>query len=178
MNSNNYLLSCLTEQDENRFWNKVKKAGDDECWQWMGSKSHQYSKQLNRPQRGVFQKYDKLRHGPSNLVAYRVAFYLTHGKTITNGAIICHHCDNPMCCNPKHLFEGSFHDNTQDMMTKGRNTKRQGELNTQVKLKPKQVLEIRELCRLGGNHRLVAEKYGVTRMTVTDIWNRHSWKHL
>jgi hypothetical protein len=62
------------------------------------------------------------------------AFSLGHRKMVsatrwiwthTNGPIpakhsLCHHCDNPPCVNPAHLFVGTTRENFHDMMRKDR----------------------------------------------------------
>lgn len=50
---------------------------------------------------------------------HRVAWELTYGP-IPDGMLVCHSCDNPPCCNPRHLFLGEPIDNTIDMISKGR----------------------------------------------------------
>lgn len=51
--------------------------------------------------------------------AHRMAYILTHGPVPVEHDV-CHHCDNPPCCNPAHLFDGSRSENMQDCVAKGR----------------------------------------------------------
>jgi hypothetical protein len=43
-----------------------------------------------------------------------------HNGAIPNNLNVCHHCDNPICINPKHLFIGTQQDNLLDAKKKGR----------------------------------------------------------
>ena len=87
-----------------RFWSKVDIKGDDECWEWKNGKSQGY---------GIF-RYDGRAQKSS-----RVAYILTHGP-IAKDLHVCHSCDNPPCCNPKHLWLGTNQDNISDKMEKNR----------------------------------------------------------
>lgn len=51
--------------------------------------------------------------------SHRVAWRLTHGR-IPTGMYVLHHCDNPPCVNPEHLFVGTQKDNIRDAHRKGR----------------------------------------------------------
>ncbi|MBI5315856.1 MAG: HNH endonuclease [Nitrospirae bacterium] len=87
-----------------RFWSKVAKGPPEDCWLWMGAR--------------LLTGYGVFSLGGSD-GAHRVAWMLTHGP-IPPGRHICHHCDNPPCCNPAHLFCGTHLDNMRDRDRKGR----------------------------------------------------------
>lgn len=99
-----HLCNC-----SDRFWAKVGRRGDDECWPWMaGNTKEGY---------GRFRVDGKLES------AHRVAYALMHGPipdAKVRRWVIMHTCDNPSCCNPKHLRLGDYSENTADMLAKGR----------------------------------------------------------
>ena len=51
--------------------------------------------------------------------AHRLAYKLAYGEIPTN-KVICHHCDNPSCINPEHLWAGTQSENIVDAYKKGR----------------------------------------------------------
>lgn len=85
-----------------------KRAGPDKCWPWVGGS-------LN-------EGYGCIRLGSSHgriVLAHRAAWAIANGP-IPDGLFVLHHCDNPPCCNPAHLFLGTHQDNMDDMVAKGR----------------------------------------------------------
>jgi hypothetical protein len=97
----------LSLSPEERFWSNVNIKDDAECWEWRGVAGTD--------------KYGMTHWREKDWATHRIAWTLTNGE-IPSGLLVCHHCDNPPCVNPKHLFLGTDMDNMQDMIKKGRVT--------------------------------------------------------
>jgi len=117
--------------------------------------------------------------------AHRLAWELTYGP-IPDGMLVCHHCDNPICCRPDHLFLGTPSDNMQDALRKGRffmgerrSVLVRGERSGMAKLRTPDVLAIRERYAQGDISQLaLAKEYGVAHQLVSRIIRREIWAHV
>jgi hypothetical protein len=63
--------------------------------------------------------YGKMFDGEKPQYVHRLSWEVTVGP-IPDGIDICHHCDNPSCIEPAHLWDGTAKQNTADMIAKGR----------------------------------------------------------
>jgi hypothetical protein len=95
---------------------------------------------------------------------------LANGK-IPDGLLVLHKCDNPPCCNPRHLFPGTYRDNAQDAVRKGRWVVRSGERSAVAKFTQKEVDEIRANHIKGERGAIpeLMEKYDVSRTTIQNL---------
>jgi hypothetical protein len=138
----------MHDGDEKRFMEKVRKKRNG-CWERKAS---------------VRGKYEMFSVRGKGIDAHRWSYLHFNGE-ISEGMLVCHSCDNPLCVNPKHLFLGTHKDNMIDASNKGRLCK--------SRLTKRQVSNIRKsdlsICEL-------SKKYGVWDSTIRRIKNNKSWK--
>ncbi len=127
----------------------------------LGSRCWPFTLALNKDGRPYF------RVGGKSLLAYRIAYEQVHGEGSLEGKIARHKCDNPVCCNPSHLEEGTQNDNVQDM----RERERHGLSHHVVKA-------IRKLAAKGRSDTEIGEVYGLARNTVNEIVNRRKYDNI
>jgi hypothetical protein len=149
----------FSQQDTDRFFSKVNKLPNG-CWLWTD----------HRDECG----YGKFRIGKRMFLAHRISYQLRN-EVIPEGMLVCHHCDNPQCVNPAHLFLGTQKDNMEDRTRKGRDLLFSGERNGQHKLTAEQVLKIRELEL---PPEVIAEMFRISVTQVKRLRNFQQWKHL
>ena len=149
-------------------WAKVdKSAGDDGCWPYTGSTDR---RGYGRPGRAVVRGTETKRY-----YAHRRSYEI-HVGPIPDGKLIMHTCDNPPCCNPKHLRIGTDAQNNADMRRKGRHAK--GDEFPQAKLNADKVREIRQLLAAGKGRNEIAPLFGISANHVSGIKNGRYWAHL
>lgn len=153
--------SDFTTKEIERFWFKVNRKNDDDCWEWKAA---------------TIKGYGQIKIKTKNRLAHRIAWELTNG-IIPEGLCVCHHCDNPACVNPKHLFLGTIDDNNKDKMIKGRATGLKAEKSPNAKLSWNKVREIRNKFLLGSfTMRELSREYGIAFTTLRDVLNNKTWK--
>lgn len=92
-------LTPITRTTEERFWSRVVKGKESECWTWTGSTN------------GV--GYGEIRIAGVKVYAHRYSFEL-HSGTIPPGKSIDHICRVPGCVNPRHLQAVTHSENHQN----------------------------------------------------------------
>lgn len=149
------------------FWEHVEVGADDECWPW---KEGQFANGYGAV---VVAELENATRG-----SHRVAFFLTLGYWPEQAN---HTCDNSLCCNPLHVYDGTQAQNMRDRSERRRNDCR-GEKNPQAKLTDRQVAELRQRYwdnPYRGHITTLAKEYGVQHPAVSRIvhFKRRNGEH-
>jgi len=149
---------------------------DEQCWPWQGAK--------------LKTGYGVVKHRCKQYKAHRASFAIHRGQ-IPGGMFVCHHCDNPSCVNPSHLFLGTPQDNMTDKVQKGRQSRGEehaksiaksekhqsaivrGEKHGRSKLSDDQREHIIRLLNDGGlTQHQIAQMFNITQSNVSVISRR------
>lgn len=157
-------MNSLTQNILDRFWGKVDKENSTvfyngaRCWEWTAARSG-YG-------------YGVIGIEGESFYAHRLSYTINFGG-FQNNLLVLHHCDNPPCVNPVHLFLGTTKDNIVDKVSKGRQHHPCGEKSGMHKLTDKQVNEIRKRYKRFGvgesSSAYLAQEFGVTRNHILAI---------
>ncbi len=124
--------------------------------------------------------YGRIKRKGKTYRAHRIS-YAIHKGEIPLGMLVCHHCDNPACINPDHLFLGTSKDNSDDMFSKGRQgslTSMVGQDHHSAKLKNVDIPLIRELYESGITQTTIGFIYGVKKDTIHKIIAGKKWRSI
>jgi hypothetical protein len=106
--------------------------------------------------------YGRIGYGNTSIPTHRAAWLVTHGE-MPDGYVL-HHCDNPSCVNPDHLYIGDQFDNMRDMKERDR-------CSTGSKL----MAAVIRIYAQTLTNRSLAHHMGVSPSTVSRIRNGHRW---
>jgi hypothetical protein len=149
-----------TIAESHRYQAKIDRTGD--CWTWTGAKDRD--------------GYGWHKVGRQMRYAHRLAAEAVHGP-IPSTILVCHHCDNPSCVRPDHLFLGSAADNSADMVAKGRQIC--GDAHW-ARAHPERLSRgsNNPAARLREDQVDLAATFAVSQPLISQIVRRVSWAHL
>ena len=136
------------------------------CWYWKASKHHF--------------GYGTFRINKKTYLSHRLAliFWTNEEKEAEQ---VNHTCDNPACCNPKHLYWGNQKDNIRDCKSRGRHISPPvlyGEEHPNAVLNNEKVRKIREQRASGRRVVEIAKELGVSQQTIYRVVNFDYWKEV
>lgn len=145
-----------------KFWSRVRKLpGKRACWLWTGALL-------------AHGGYGQLDVTGTTRRAHIFSWEAHHG-VVPAGLCVLHHCDNPPCVRPDHLYLGTQQDNARD--AKKRKRMPHGEAHHAAKLTNVAVSALRTRYAEGASMRALAQDYEVTRSAVQQIVRGIRWKH-
>lgn len=154
----------ISPEDKVRFQSKISKGDVGVCWNW-------------KPKPDT-NGYGAFTLSGQKVGAHRVAYEIAHGE-IPKGLQVLHQCDNPICCNPAHLFLGTIAVNNRDKADKGRSHHPNGEKNGNHRFTNSDIDNIRSQYSLGfKTQKELAIQFKTDQGTISAIVNRKKWAHI
>lgn len=146
------------------FWSSLSSSDPNDCWEWQKARNGD--------------GYGSVFLFGRPIKTHRLAWELAYGPIPEHesyhGMCVCHHCDNPPCCNPAHLFLGTHRENALDRRSKGRDQYQKrnwanGERQGAAKLTDADVAQMRLLRDAGWRVKELAEHFSVSRGHVSVV---------
>lgn len=119
-----------------RFWDKVDCTGD--CWPWIGA--------TNPKGKGLFKVNGK------TMLAHHFALE-SSGVVVPKNSSVMHLCETKSCCNPAHLYIGSY-----------------------IKLSPLKAYRAKQMYYGGETIKNLAKLFGVSRQAMANAIHGRTWK--
>lgn len=152
----------LTTEELIRFWQSIDERGEDECWPWLKSTNQD--------------GYGRIKFRRRPFTSTRVSYFLYHGIELIG--LACHTCDNPACCNPLHLFDGTHQQNALDRERKGRGRPTCGTNSNLAKINDEIAYDIQLEIVAKTPDIVIAEKHAVSKETIANIRKGYQWIHV
>lgn len=156
----------MKKKDIDRFMSYVMPEPNTGCWFWTGAVIGK-----GRKAHGVSYANGK------RILAHRLSFII-HKDQIPEGLIICHHCDNPRCVNPDHLYAGTDQQNAMDKVRRGRNRNPVGEKHGRAVYTEDIVTKALEMRLQGHTNVFIAKTLSIHERAITDFAAKKSWAHI
>ena len=138
----------------------------NECWPWTKSvNEHGYG-----TTRGLIDNRGK------SLLSHRIVLEKKLGRSIREGYCALHTCNNPICGNPNHLYEGTHYQNMVDRDNAGHTIR--GERQPSSKLRESDVIQIKKALLAGAKNKMLSLQYGVSKSAIYEIKRGRHWKHI